>query len=168
MTTPDLRIILRDNVRFLAKVPPNQVGMTAISKHGISLGTAQRVLEAKTEVKLHTLTELAEAFNVTPAQLITPNLGVNGQDLPVRIPPWPFQQVSMHMLLSIEPGALAAIDAALFAMLKLIPGAVGGAVGGAVPAARPAPVPPAATPQTNRLGRTATLIDERRKPRAAA
>jgi hypothetical protein len=77
MTNDDLRKILRDNVLTLlleeAGADTRNTGVGALIRRGLSNGTAQRVLGAKTSVGLDVLADLGRTFGVAPWRLIRRN-----------------------------------------------------------------------------------------------
>jgi DNA-binding Xre family transcriptional regulator len=75
--TSESKRLLRTNVRALlvklgGDLRSNESGVTRLVNLGIANGTAQRILDETTDVRLGTLDELAEKFNVRPEDLISP------------------------------------------------------------------------------------------------
>ena len=77
---PDLKAVLRTNVlALLEAVAPlrnNETGVTRLTSLGVPLGTAQRVLEAKTSIGLEKLSQIATCLGVEPWRLLLTREGV--------------------------------------------------------------------------------------------
>lgn len=74
----DLKKIVRDNALRLIKkatgpLKPNESGVTRLVALGMTNGTAQRILDDITDMRLETVEQLAAALKVTPIALMTPD-----------------------------------------------------------------------------------------------
>lgn len=74
----DLKKIIRDNTLQLVQkatgpLKPRESGVTRLVAMGISNGTAQRILDDDSDLRLETVEQLAAALKVTPVSLMTPD-----------------------------------------------------------------------------------------------
>jgi hypothetical protein len=72
---PDLKIVIKDNVRRLLGLRDGQSGVSMLIKMGINNGNSTRILEGETSFGLDLLEKLAEKLGVQPWQLCVSGVG---------------------------------------------------------------------------------------------
>lgn len=118
---PDLKAIIRDNVRALLGLKPGQSGVSKLIDLGIANGNAQRVLGGKTRVGLDVLSQVAAALSVEPWQLCVPAL--DPTHLPSLEPVafrWPFRQIDPDVITGLVGTSAQGVENGLLAVLAAL------------------------------------------------
>lgn len=114
----DLRKIIRDNVRRLLKLGPNDKGIAELVRLGLSNGTAQRLMGAETSIGIELLQTLADGLDVEPWQLCVPDLD---PEVMPRLEPlgfrWPFRRIDPETITALVGTAAVNVENGLLAAL---------------------------------------------------
>jgi hypothetical protein len=115
---PTLKIVIRDNVRRLLGLEPDDSGVALVMGLGFSNGTAQRILDDATKIGVDKVQRLAEALKVEPWQLCVPNLQ------PDRMPAleplsfrWPFRRIDPEVITNLVGSSAQQVENGLLVSL---------------------------------------------------
>jgi hypothetical protein len=114
----DLKEVVRANVRALLGLKDHEKGITRLKNAGIGQGTAQAVLDASRELRIETITRLAEGLHVQPWQLLVPNL--DPERLPTLEPAsfrWPFRRIDPDVITGLVGTTAREVENGLLGLL---------------------------------------------------
>lgn len=114
----DLKITVRDNVRRLLGLQPDESGVSKLIDKGFSNGNAQRVLGGETSIGIDLLAQVAAAFGLDAWQLCFPGLDPTN---PPRVHEpstrWPFKRVDQDVIAGLVGTVAANVENGLLAAL---------------------------------------------------
>ena len=116
---PDLKLVIRDNMRSLLGLRPEDAGVAEVMRLGFANGSAQRLLAGATNINAKTLAKLAHGLHVKPWQLCVPNLD------PERLPSldviafrWPFRSIDPEVITGLVGTAAQSVENGLLVVLS--------------------------------------------------
>jgi hypothetical protein len=114
----DLKEVVRANVRALLGLKEREKGITRLKEKGIGQGTAQAVLDGSRELRIETITRLADGLHVQPWQLLVPNL--DPERLPTLEPAafrWPFRRIDPEVITGLVGTTAREVENGLLGLL---------------------------------------------------
>lgn len=114
----NLKATIRDNVRRLLNLAPGDSGVTQVMALGFANGTAQRILDDKTMIRVNQIEALAARLRVQPWQLCVPGLDPDRlPDIEPRSFRWPFRTIAPEVITGLVGTAAAQVENGLLAVL---------------------------------------------------
>lgn len=96
------------------QLPERESGVTRLKKLNITQGSAQRILDDESDLRLETLDQVAKGFRLAPWQLLVPNIDPNAP--PELASSAADTHTGLHLTLAAHPLSAAEVRATLEAL----------------------------------------------------